>query len=407
MSNGESAPGDGHPITLNGVVYPKGFGTNAYSDIQFALGGGYSTFTSDIGVDDEEGTLGTVNFQVWTDGVLRYDSGVMTNGSATKTVSISVTGVNFLNLTVTDGGDGNWYDHADWAGARLGSASASSGISSPTPTRTAALVPTATPIASGSSPSGVPMPVGDLPGWHQIFADDFTQDAAVGQFAQIYGSRWSPYPDGWSNTAGYSAMSRYYPSKVVSASNGMMQLNLHSEYLTSAQLNINGGYGSPGVYALDAAMQPAQNGAPINQLYGKYSVRFRTDSLPGFYSAWLLWPQSENWPYDGEIDFPEGGIDSSMCAFLHHEYATSPGDQDAFCTSTLWSSGWHTATTEWGPTQTKFILDGVVIGTSTTNIPSTPMRYVLQNEACWGSCPSSSLSGYIQVDWFVMYAPAP
>src|SRR5262245_39552957 len=25
-----------------------------------------------------------------------------------------------------------------------------------------------------AAPSGVPMPVGDLPGWHQTFADDFT-----------------------------------------------------------------------------------------------------------------------------------------------------------------------------------------------------------------------------------------
>ncbi len=269
-------------------------------------------------------------------------------------------------------------------------------------------VPGFSSLESGTGPSGVAMPTGDLPGWRQIFADDFTQDAPIGEFNELYGSRWVVYPDGWANTAGYEAASRYYPSRVVSAGNGMMQLNLHSENLTGAQLRLNGGHGVAGNYALDAAMQPALNGTPINQVYGKYTVRFRTDALPGFYAAWLLWPQSEEWPRDGEIDFPEGPLNGGICAFLHHRGATTGGDQDEFCPAqALFASGWHTASTEWGPTEVRFILDDVVIGTSIRRIPNTPMRYVLQTEACRFGCPAASGSGVVQIDWFVTYAYAP
>jgi alpha-galactosidase len=37
-SNGESAAGDGHPITLGGVVYAKGLGAHAPSAIEYYTG---------------------------------------------------------------------------------------------------------------------------------------------------------------------------------------------------------------------------------------------------------------------------------------------------------------------------------------------------------------------------------
>ncbi|NOU70274.1 DUF4073 domain-containing protein [Paenibacillus sp. LMG 31458] len=120
MSNGESSAGDGNPITLNGVVYPKGLGIHAASEISYYLNGKGNLFTSDIGVDDEvESSRGSVIFQVWADGNKIYDSGVMTGNSATKAVSLDMTGVNVLKLVVTNGGNGNGSDHADWANAKV------------------------------------------------------------------------------------------------------------------------------------------------------------------------------------------------------------------------------------------------------------------------------------------------
>jgi chitodextrinase len=50
--------------------------------------------------------------------VLLYDSGVMTGSSATKIVSVDVTGRSQLRLVVLTNGDPGW-DHADWADAKL------------------------------------------------------------------------------------------------------------------------------------------------------------------------------------------------------------------------------------------------------------------------------------------------
>jgi glucose/arabinose dehydrogenase len=119
-SNGELEADDGNPITLNGKVYPKGLGVHALSIVEFDLaGGGYSSFISDIGVDDEMGAGGSVEFEVWTDGVRVFQSGVMTGDSATQSISIDVRRKTTLRLVVTTAGNGNGQDHADWADAKL------------------------------------------------------------------------------------------------------------------------------------------------------------------------------------------------------------------------------------------------------------------------------------------------
>src|SRR5437660_700572 len=50
---------------------------------------------------------------------------------------------------------------------------------------------------SRPSPSTQEMPVGDIPGWHQIFTDDFTTDVPLGSFPDAVSDKWSDYPDGW------------------------------------------------------------------------------------------------------------------------------------------------------------------------------------------------------------------
>ncbi|MCU1330072.1 MAG: hypothetical protein JWN34_5442 [Bryobacterales bacterium] len=119
MSNGETNEIDGQTITINGRRYDKGLGVHAESDVRYYLGGNYSTFTADLGVDDETLGVGSVVFQVWADGDLLYDSGVMTGNGPTRTINVNVTGRHELALIVTDAGDGIDSDHADWADARI------------------------------------------------------------------------------------------------------------------------------------------------------------------------------------------------------------------------------------------------------------------------------------------------
>jgi uncharacterized repeat protein (TIGR03803 family) len=125
QSNGDLAAGDGSPLTLNGMTYMKGLGVHAPSDLRYTLGGMCSTITALIGVDDEVGPNGSIVFQVWTDGVKKYDSGLMTGDTASRDIRVDVTGASELALIVTDGGDGAEYDHGDWAAAQVSCGTAS------------------------------------------------------------------------------------------------------------------------------------------------------------------------------------------------------------------------------------------------------------------------------------------
>ncbi len=121
-SNGETALGDGRPITLNGVVYAKGLGAHAHSEIIYNLGGNCSRFQAAVGLDDEvdhQTQWGSVIFRVLVDGVQIFDSGVMRGNSPTQRIDVDVSGRQELQLVITDAGDNNYYDHADWADARL------------------------------------------------------------------------------------------------------------------------------------------------------------------------------------------------------------------------------------------------------------------------------------------------
>lgn len=128
-SNGDAAAGDGTIITLDRIPYAKGLGVHAPSDMRYRLGGACGgAFVADVGVDDSAGDQGSVVFQVWLDGVKAFDSGLMHGSDLRKSVNVSVAGKNELRLVVTDGGDGNIGDRADWAGARV------TGCPAPAPT---------------------------------------------------------------------------------------------------------------------------------------------------------------------------------------------------------------------------------------------------------------------------------
>jgi len=238
-------------------------------------------------------------------------------------------------------------------------------------------------------PPSSSMPAGDLPGWQQIFTDDFLTDVPLGSFsgtlsASYPGSKWGSY-NGSRDTDGYGT---YSTVKDVSIAGGLMDVYLHTEngaHYVSAEL--------PRLY-------PGQSAAK-GQLYGRYAVRFTADPLPNYKTAWLLWPDSGSWPTDGEIDFPEGDLNGHICAFMHWQ---GGGGQDAYCTNSPYT-GWHTAVTEWSAGDLKFILDGTTIGESKSRVPNTSMHYVLQTET--SGVPADATAGHVQLDWVAVYKPGP
>jgi beta-glucanase (GH16 family) len=154
-----------------------------------------------------------------------------------------------------------------------------------------------------------------------------------------------------------------------------------------------------------AAIEPKIPGSikGNGMLYGAYAIRFKANFIAGYKTAFLLWPDSEHWPVDGEIDFPEGNLNGGIGAALHFQGGTSLRSQNAVLTKTGYSN-WHTAVIEWTPTECRFILDGRVIGAYYASIPDTPMHWVLQSETVHGVAPADNVKGHIYIAWITAYA---
>ena len=103
------------PLTLGGKVFETGVGTHAPSVLYVELDGKAERFFGQVGVDDEVGTRGSIQFRAYGDGKKLFDSGVMKGETPAKAVDLRLQGVRQLILSVTAAGDGNSYDHADWA----------------------------------------------------------------------------------------------------------------------------------------------------------------------------------------------------------------------------------------------------------------------------------------------------
>jgi alpha-glucosidase len=119
QSNGDTAEGDGHPLTIAGTSYAHGLGTNAPSSVTIWLGGACTAFSAITGVDDEVGDPASVAFRVLGDGRLLTETPVLRPADGAAPVRADVTGVRRLTLEVTDGGDDEDSDHGDWADATV------------------------------------------------------------------------------------------------------------------------------------------------------------------------------------------------------------------------------------------------------------------------------------------------
>jgi Glycosyl hydrolases family 16 len=239
---------------------------------------------------------------------------------------------------------------------------------------------------TSSHPSGAAMPSVSAPGWRRVFADDFTQDVPVGSFPSAVSASWFAYRNGLKDSGRHGT---YMPSKVVSIANGTMSLHLHTEL---------------GVHEV-AAVLPIIKGAHGRDgglLYGRYTIRIRADVVRGYKLGVVLWPDSNAWPKDGEIDFPEADLGKSIHGFVHYQKGVSRSDQAGFVSSATYAK-WHTATITWLPGSVTFQLDGHLVGRVRKRIPNTPMHLVIQAETKIGSSvPAASAAGNVQIDWLTI-----
>lgn len=244
------------------------------------------------------------------------------------------------------------------------------------------------PAPTGSSPaapdhgdpSGAAMPTGDLPGWRQFLAEDFSGTALNEQ-------RWTSYtgqplgdPGGW-----------FDPSHV-SVGGGLLTIG---GWRDPARGNI---YVTGGVATRE----------PHNRAYGRFDIRFRMDQGTGIAYALLLWPTSNQYPPEIDIAEDNGRLRDRMYGVLH------PRQGDPISDSVSGDfTRWHTAGVEWTPQRLVFTVDGRPWKTITGDrVPAEPMKLALQTQAwncghSWEACPNARTPALVnlQVDWVVGYAP--
>lgn len=117
-----SLTGGSLSIFENGVknTYTKGIGTHAYSEIVYDLTGkDYGFFTSKVAVNaDTSNNYSSTSFEVYVDGVLAQRTPILKKGDVNE-IKVNVAGAKTLKLVVTDGGNGNANDHANWVDSKL------------------------------------------------------------------------------------------------------------------------------------------------------------------------------------------------------------------------------------------------------------------------------------------------
>lgn len=233
----------------------------------------------------------------------------------------------------------------------------------------------------------------------RVFTDDFTLPVALGSFhgcdhnadtpraycsglSGWYRENWWAYPDDWPDTAtqrGYPVGGFYDPAHTVWADGGRLHLRMFRDATGPVH---------------SAAIVPK---ALIGARYGTFSERFRVSTVsPGYKSAHLLWPVSNDSCAGCEIDFPEGEWTSTISAFTHPK---GGGGQDSFDAHAGWSD-WHTTTIDWAPGHVRYYLDGHLVGHSTRRVPDQPMTWVLQNESALDGDSAAPRSwAQIDIDW--------
>jgi len=111
----------GDAISIAGKRYPWGIGVHSDSELTFALNGRFKEFRSDVGIATRMGKRGSVVFSVLGDNGKQLYKSPVVRGSDGKPreITVPVKGVRKLTLKVTNAGDLDLGDVANWGSARV------------------------------------------------------------------------------------------------------------------------------------------------------------------------------------------------------------------------------------------------------------------------------------------------
>jgi hypothetical protein len=140
------------------------------------------------------------------------------------------------------------------------------------------------------------------------------------------------------------------------------------------------------------------------QKYGYWETRMKvTPGDPDYHPVLLLWPDAENFPVGGEIDYAEmESTSKDVDFFLHFGSSNSQTNESTPVDITQW----HTYSVKWTAAGIWGYVDGKEFFSDTNkgHLPPGPMHATIQLDAFGGD------SGYketkMQVDWIRQYKAA-
>ena len=243
-------------------------------------------------------------------------------------------------------------------------------------------VPGPAPSAPSAAGARLPMPTGDIPGWRQVFADDFGGHALDRRLWNVYWGQPAGDPVGW------------FDPTHLRVSDGLLVISAYRDPHDGGRWATGGLSTSPSLV----------------QTYGKYLVRFRLEPGRGIAHALLLTPPASRSP--AEVDFSEdnGSDRRATLATLHY----GPGDQTISKGLAVDLTRWNTLGVQWTAGLLRYTIDGRVwLTMATRHVPDVPMALDIQTQAwpcgrTWERCPDAGTPSVVRmyVDWVVAYAPA-
>lgn len=137
------------------------------------------------------------------------------------------------------------------------------------------------------------------------------------------------------------------------------------------------------------------------QMYGRWEVCIKSPpASPNYHSVVLLWPDAEDWPVGGEVDFMEivDPARRDVDIYLHY----GPDDRRDRGNIAIDATQWHSWAVEWTPDRIVAYVDGAQWWetTDTAHFPPRPMHLCIQLDNFGGDI---SQGGQQIVDWARQY----
>jgi licheninase len=140
------------------------------------------------------------------------------------------------------------------------------------------------------------------------------------------------------------------------------------------------------------------------QAFGRWEACVKSPpAAAGYHSVLLLWPDAEDWPVGGEIDFMEisDPTRQNVGAYMHY----GADDRREGGNVIIDATQWHAWAVEWTPDRVATYVDGALwwSTSNTANIPHRAMHLCMQLDDFGGDI---SQGGQQVVDWVRQYPAA-